>query len=81
MALLDDLVSVSSTLTVRAHRPQGTKGSLFVRAPQGWALAHPEGLWIAKDGNDNSLIIRAAVEFGAEVRQVQLAFRKPPSTE
>ena len=40
----------TSTLTIRAQRPAGEQGSIFVRAPAGWALADPKGLWIAKDG-------------------------------
>ena len=44
----------------------------------GWAMAKPDGFWIAKDGNDNSLIIRAAVDFTSSVREVKLSFQKLP---
>src|SRR5208337_1353429 len=51
----------SMTLTVRAQRPAGHDGSIYVRAPKGWALAEPKGLWLARDGRDNSLVIRKAL--------------------
>jgi hypothetical protein len=66
----------TATLTIRAQRPEGYKGSLFLRAPQGWALVEPAGLWIAKDGNDQSLIVRRALEFGAQPAEVRVAFKR-----
>ena len=66
----------TATLTIRAQRPEGYKGSLFLRAPQGWALAEPAGLWIAKDGNDQTLIVRRAVEFGAQPAEIRVAFKR-----
>jgi hypothetical protein len=32
-------------------------GAIFVHAPAGWSVENPKGLSIAKDGNDNTLII------------------------
>ncbi len=66
----------TSTLTIRAQRPAGEQGSIFIRAPAGWALADPKGLWIAKDGRDGSLIVRSAVSFGAEPAEVRLRFQR-----
>ncbi|MCC6368104.1 MAG: hypothetical protein IT165_31650 [Bryobacterales bacterium] len=54
----------ASTLRFTAVRPSGYKGAVFLRAPAGWAAAEPAGLWIARDGSDNSLTIRVNIEFG-----------------
>jgi hypothetical protein len=51
------------TLSITASRPKGQRGTLFIWSPPGWEVAEPRGLWIAKDGNDNSLIIRADLQF------------------
>jgi hypothetical protein len=67
-----------SVLTIRAERPQGSKGSLFLRAPKGWAMAEPGGFAIGKDMNDESLIIRRGVEFGAGPVEVRAAFKRVP---
>ena len=55
-------------LTVQALRPKGYRGSVFVRAPRGWAAEDPAGLWLAKDGNDGSLIVRVNLNFGPDGR-------------
>jgi len=65
----------TSTLTIRAQRPAGEQGSIYVRAPAGWSLADPKGLWIAKDGRDSSLIVRSAVSFGSAPAEVRMQFR------
>jgi alpha-galactosidase len=58
-------------LTLRVSRPAGEEGSVFLHAPQGLAVANPEGLWIAKDGHDGTLIIRLAFAFeGGETERV-----------
>jgi hypothetical protein len=55
----------------RAYPQQ--EGAIFVHAPAGWSVENPKGLSIAKDGNDNTLII------GIPVRQpsgsVTITFR------
>jgi hypothetical protein len=66
----------SMTLTVRAQRPAGHQGSIYVRAPKGWALAEPKGLWLARDGRDNSLVIRKALAFEGAPVQVQMRFKR-----
>jgi hypothetical protein len=46
-----------------------------VRAPKGLAVKNPQGLWIAKDANDSSLIIRCDFGFASATRQSRtLAF-------
>jgi hypothetical protein len=66
----------SMTLTVRAQRPAGHDGSIYVRAPKGWALAEPKGLWLARDGRDNSLVIRKALAFEGAPIEVQMRFKR-----
>ena len=39
-------------------------GNVFLRVPQEFRLAEPAGLWIAKDGNDSSLLVRVAAGVG-----------------
>ncbi len=39
-------------------------GNVFLRVPKEFRVAEPAGLWIAKDGNDASLIVRVAAEAG-----------------
>lgn len=39
-------------------------GNVFLRVPKEFRLAEPKGLWIAKDGNDASLLVRVAAEPG-----------------
>ena len=47
-------------LRLRATR----RGNVFLRVPRDFRLADPAGLWIAKDGNDASLIVRVPVTAG-----------------
>jgi hypothetical protein len=67
----------NSTLTIRAVRPSGEQGSIFVRAPAGWAVAAPKDLWIAKDGRDDSLLVRASRTFTRSPTEIQLHFQPP----
>jgi hypothetical protein len=66
----------SMTLTVRAQRPAGHEGSIYVRAPKGLALAEPKGLWLARDGRDNSLVIRKPLVFEGAPVEVQMRFKR-----
>ena len=68
------------TLTVRARRPAGLKGNIFLTVPQGLAVAEPAGLWIARDANDGTLVVRCAFEFrGGSAVERRIRFR-PVST-
>ena len=59
----------SGELRFRATR----RGSVFLRVPKEFRLAEPAGHWIAKDGNDASLIVRVATEGGSHrVRFVRM---------
>ena len=64
------------TLTVRAQRPAGHEGSIYAHAPKGWALAEPKGLWLARDGRDNSLVIRKLLKFEGKPVEVKMHFKK-----
>ena len=55
--------SDSLTLTVRATRPDGYQGNLFLRVPKGFAFQDPRDLFLAKDENDGSLIVRCPLNF------------------
>jgi len=46
-------------ITYRAYPEQ--EGAIFVHAPAGWSVANPKGLAIAKDGNDEGLIISVSI--------------------
>ena len=39
-------------------------GNVYVIVPKGLRLADPSGLWIAKDGGDQSLIVRVDASAG-----------------
>lgn len=58
-------------LTITAVRPAGYQGSIYVRAPKGFAVADPAGLWLARDGVDSSLIVRYPVSFGTSGRDIR----------
>jgi hypothetical protein len=64
------------TLTLRAQRPAGHEGSIYAHAPKGWALAEPKGLWLARDGRDNSLVIRKSLKFEGEPVEVKMHFKR-----
>jgi hypothetical protein len=51
------------TLTIRARRPAGNRGNVYVTVPKGIAVEDPSGLWVAKDANDGTLVVRCAFDF------------------
>jgi len=64
------------TLTIRAQRPAGHEGSIYAHAPKGWALAEPKGLWLARDGRDNSLVIRKLLKFEGDPVELKMHFSR-----
>ena len=64
----------SMTLYGRVFRPEGERGSVFLHAPKGLCVEEPEGLWIAKDGRDESLIIRCDLDFDFGDGEWQVTF-------
>ena len=66
--------SDAMTLRGRATRPKGESGSVFITAPKGLCVANPQGLWIAKDGHDESLILRKALTFDGEPVEFEIGF-------
>lgn len=53
-------------LHVKALRPAGETGSVFLHAPPTMRVSDPRGFWIAKDARDASLLIRARLAFAEE---------------
>ncbi len=66
--------AASRTLHGRAVRPVGERGSVFIHAPDNVRVADPLGRWIAKDGRDQSLIIRCALDFSAGAAEWSVSF-------
>lgn len=64
----------SMTLSGHAARPAGEVGNLFVTVPPGLRLEDPQGLWIAKDAHDQTLIVRKELRFGEESASFELSF-------
>ncbi len=64
------------TLSGTATRPEGEMGNLFVNAPPGFAVTNPQGLWIAKDGQTDTLIIRVQLQFDGEPQHWSVTFEK-----
>jgi len=62
------------TLTIRATRPVGETGNVFIRVPPGLEVAKPKGFWIAKDGKDNHLIVRCPFEFTTATVEKRIVF-------
>jgi len=64
---IEDCAWDATTLTLsgRATRPTGERGNVYLHAPETLRVTNPQGLWIAKDARDRTLVIRAALEFPA----------------
>ena len=58
-------------LVIEATRPKGYRGVVFVRAPKGFAVSNPQGLYLARDANDGCLIIRCDFDFSDDARQLR----------
>ncbi|MCX6620035.1 MAG: hypothetical protein NTY38_02945, partial [Acidobacteria bacterium] len=63
--------AAAKELTITAVRPAGYRGNIYVRAPKGFAVKEPAGLWLARDGGDSSLLVRYPVEFGQSGRDTR----------
>ena len=59
-------------LLVEATRPQGYRGHVYLRAPKGWAVKNPLGLYLARDANEGCLIVRCDFDF-SEGRRLRRA--------
>jgi len=62
------------TLHFRARRPRGECGNIFLLVPPGLRATNPRGLWLVKDGQDQSLIVRCALEFRDGVAEQSVCF-------
>ncbi len=56
-------------LSIVATRPRGYGGVVFVRAPAGFAVTRPHGLYLAREGSEGGLIIRCSFDFAEGERQ------------
>ena len=66
--------TATMTLSGVAERPAGESGNVFITAPKGLRVENPRGLWIAKDGRDNTLIIRRAFQFTGKAERWTVRF-------
>lgn len=53
----------TKTLHISANRPKGERGSVFLWIPDGLRPEDQRGLWVAREGIGNSLLIRVAFAF------------------
>jgi hypothetical protein len=67
--------AAGGALTLRASRAGRVSGNVFVRVPPGLAVANPQGFWIAKDGSDQTLLIRAAFTFAGGAAEKTIRFQ------
>jgi hypothetical protein len=62
------------TLSGLAVRPAGESGNVFITAPKGLRVENPRRHWIAKDGRDNTLVIRRAFQFTSQPERWNVCF-------
>lgn len=55
--------AASMTLSGKAWRPRGERGSVFLHAPETVRVTTPLGVYIAKDARDKTLILRVPLDF------------------
>jgi hypothetical protein len=68
------------TLRVTATRPRGYRGNVYLRVPKGFGFKNPDGLWVAKDGNDSTVIVRWAFDFSQSEHVTQSVVFIPDPT-
>ena len=71
----------SATFTLEAERPEGEQGSAYVYAPKTVCVKNPEGLYVAKDGRDDSLVIRVPFVFEGGPLRRTIRFGRLPTKE
>jgi len=68
--------AATKTLTLRATRPVGNSGNVYIRVPKDLAVANPSGLWLAKDTSDESLLVRCTFDFkSSDTLEKQIMFK------
>lgn len=55
--------AAKKALAIRARRPAGNRGSVYITVPKDLPVAEPGGLWIAKDAASGTLVVRCDFEF------------------
>jgi hypothetical protein len=80
---LADIDWDESTLTLSGTciRPAGESGNLYIHVPPQLRVVNPEGLWIAKDANDESLIVGVRCTFTGTPFRWSVNFVPLKSTE
>lgn len=68
--------AATMTLTVQATRPAGEVGNVYVTVPKGLRVTNPAGYWIAKDANDQSLIVRRELRFRNRVESFDVSVER-----
>ena len=64
----------SQTLDISVNRPKGEYGSVFLSVPENLRPENQRELWVARDGRDKSLIIRAAFSFEEDTARRSIKF-------
>ena len=72
------------TLSGRSIRPAGERGSIFIYGPPKMGVANPKGYYLAKDIENDWLVIRCPLRFEEgwaewNVKFYDLTFSAPPS--
>lgn len=62
------------TLSGQASRPAGETGSVYLAAPRGLCVTNPKGYYVARDAEDQSLVIRKAFTFGGRPEAFSISF-------
>jgi hypothetical protein len=62
------------TLKVRARRPAGERGNVFLLVPPGMRVVDPHGLWLAKDARNQSLVVRCDFAFADAAVEKTVSF-------
>ncbi len=64
-------------LKVTATRPAGETGNVYIVTPWNWKPRNfNKGLWVAKSGIDESLIIRTEIKFKSEIETRHIDFER-----
>lgn len=66
--------STQQTLSGRAMRPKGEKGSIFLYAPPGLGVVNPKGMFVGKDVDSKDLIIRIPLTFDEGIAEWSVKF-------
>jgi hypothetical protein len=66
----------TKTLAGWVSRPRGEQGNLFFTAPEGWKPVDYEGLWVAKQAADRSILVKKHLVFRRERLRWSVRFER-----